>query len=166
MCSPYALPDGLPANVKTTPATIEQISSYEKLMLALYNDADHNATIGYGHLVHMGPVDGTESAEFRAGIGKERALELLAEDVAWAEHCVTIYVTAPLTQNQFDALVSFTYNVGVKDLHNAPFRKLLNAGNYSAVPAHLLLYDMSGGVRLAGLVIRRAWEADLFRKAA
>jgi lysozyme len=151
--------------MKTTPATIEQIASYEKLMLSLYNDANHNATIGYGHLVHLGPIDDTESAEFKHGIGKERALELLAADVAWAEHCVMIYVTAPLNQNQFDALVSFTYNVGVKNLHDAPFRKLLNADNYSAVPAHLLLYDMAAGVRLAGLVIRRAWEADLFRKA-
>lgn len=150
--------------MKTTPATVEQISTYEHLMLELYNDADHNATIGYGHLVHMGPINGTEG-EFTSGITKERALELLAHDVGWAEQTVMHQVTVPLNQNQFDALVSFTFNVGIGSEAHSTLIKQVNMGHVLLAGDEFLKWDHVNGVANLGLLRRRQAEQALFLKA-
>jgi lysozyme len=59
----------------------------------------------------------------------------LLEDVAYAEHAVQHLVKVPLTQNQFSALCSFTYNEGAGRLQTSTLLKVLNAGNYAAAPA-------------------------------
>lgn len=75
-------------------------------------------------------------------------------------------VTAPLSQNQWDALMSFTYNLGAANLESSTLRRLLNAGNYAAAAEQFARWNKAGGQVLAGLVRRRAAERDLFLGAA
>lgn len=138
------------------------IASFEGLSLRLYNDPAGHCTIGYGHLVHPGPCDGSEPAEFRRGITQARALALLRDDVATAEAAVNASVRVPLNQNQFDALVSFVFNVGTGAFKRSTLLRLLNAGDYDAVPAQLARWTRASGVELPGLVRRRAAEARLW----
>jgi hypothetical protein len=72
-------------------------------------------------------------------------------------------VTVPLSQNQFDALVSFTFNVGEGALAKSTLLKKLNAGKYSEVPAELMKWTKGGGRELPGLVRRRRAECALWR---
>ena len=95
----------------------------DRLVIAL------RPTIGYGHLVHTGKCDGSESAEFRKGVTRERALEILGEDAASAAAAVNDAVKVPLEQDQFDALTSFVFNVGSGAFGESTLLKLLNEGN-------------------------------------
>jgi lysozyme len=129
----------------------------------LYNCPANDCSIGFGFLVHHGPICGAASeAPFAGGISEERATELLLQDVAYAEHAVEHLVKVPLTQGQYDALVSFTYNEGAGRLQTSTLLKALNTGNYAAVPAELSKWVFGGGVKLPGLVTRRAAEARMF----
>jgi len=139
------------------------IARHEGMRLTLYNDPAGNATIGVGHLVHSGPINGSEPAEFRSGITESRALELLKEDVSTAVRAVNNLVKVPLNQNQFDALVSFTFNLGAGNLQKSDLLAKLNAGQYDAVPAELNRWVYGGGQVLPGLVTRRRDEGILFR---
>ena len=72
-----------------------------------------DCSIGYGHLIHLGSVCGVAfKAPFAAGISEEQGTQLLLGDVSYAEHVVEQLVKLPLTQGQYDALMSFTYNEG------------------------------------------------------
>jgi lysozyme len=73
---------------------------------------------------------------------------LLLEDVACAEHAVEHLVTVPLSQGQYDGLVSFSYNEGAGRLQTSTLLKELNAGKYAAVPAELLKWEFGDGVKL------------------
>jgi GH24 family phage-related lysozyme (muramidase) len=140
------------------------IARFEGFRGQLYNDAAGHATIGYGHLVHHGPIDGSEPAEFRKGISQERALELLQADAAKAAAEIVRSVKAPLEQHQFDALVSFAFNVGNGAFRESTLLRLLNEGHYDAVEAQLARWNKAGGKTLQGLVNRRAAEAKLFNR--
>ena len=141
------------------------IARFEGFRGQLYNDAAGHATIGYGHLVHHGPIDGSEPAEFRKGISQERALELLQADAANAAAEIARSVKVPLEQHQFDALVSFAFNVGNGAFRESTLLRLLNEGRYDAVEAQLARWNKAGGKTLQGLVNRRAAEAKLFNRA-
>jgi lysozyme len=68
----------------------------------------------------------------------------------------------PLTQGQYDALVSFPFNEGAGRLQASTLLKMLNAGNYQATAGQFGAWVYGGGVKLPGLVIRRAAEAEMF----
>jgi lysozyme len=138
------------------------IARFEGCVLKLYNDPTNNATIGVGHLVHMGPINGSEPGEFKHGITRERALELLQQDAAKAARAVRQAITVPLNQAQLDALISFTFNVGEGNLRSSTLRRKLNAGDHAAVPAQLTRWAFSGGKKLPGLIRRRQAEGALF----
>jgi len=138
------------------------IARFEGCVLHLYNDPTNNATIGVGHLVHLGPVNGNEPAEFKQGITRQRALQLLEEDAKQAGRAVRQAITQPLKQTEFDALVSFTFNCGAGNLQSSTLRRKLNAGNRAAVPAELMRWVYSGSKKLPGLVRRRQAEGALF----
>ena len=148
--------------LSTSTEGLEFIGQHEGLRLNLYNDPAGHTTIGYGHLVHYGAIDGSEPEEFKQGITKERALQLLAEDAANAAQAVKDLVTVSLNQAQFDALVSFTFNLGRGHLQSSDLLERLNNGEYSAVPYELSRWVYGGGVVLPGLVRRREEEGILF----
>jgi GH24 family phage-related lysozyme (muramidase) len=138
------------------------IARFEGFRPHLYNDAAGHCTIGFGHLVHHGPCDGTEAEHLRAGLSRQDALALLREDVAAKAGLVRDAVKVPLNQRQFDALVSFVFNVGEGNFGRSTLLRRLNAGKYDAVPAELRRWVKAGGRTLQGLVRRRAAEAALF----
>jgi len=138
------------------------IGRFEGFRGSLYNDAAGNCTIGYGHLVHRGRCNGSEPAEFKKGIGEQQAEELLRTDAQTAADAVRRFVHVPLNQAQFDALVSFVYNLGAGAFEGSTLLKDLNARNFAAVPGQLEQWVHAGGQVLAGLVARREAEARLF----
>lgn len=144
-------------------AGLNLIASFEGWRAQLYNDVANNATIGYGHLVHAGPISAADRAgPFGKGITQAQGLALLAQDAARMVAAVNQSVKVPLTQNQFDALVSFTYNVGVGAFQGSTLLKKLNAGDYAGAQAQFAAWNKAGGQVVAGLVRRRAEEAALF----
>jgi lysozyme len=138
------------------------IGHFEGFRGNLYNDAANNCTIGYGHLVHHGPCNGSEPAEFKRGISQHEAEQLLDRDAQGAADAVRRFVRVPLNQAQFDALVSFVYNLGAGAFEGSTLLKDLNARRYDAVPGQLEEWVHAGGQVLPGLVARRKAEARLF----
>jgi GH24 family phage-related lysozyme (muramidase) len=138
------------------------IARFEGCVLRIYNDPTNNATIGVGHLIHMGPINGREPPEFRQGITRARALELLTGDAGKAAQSVRQMIKVPLNQQQLDALISFTFNCGAGSLSVSTLRARLNRREYAAVPQELNKWVFSSGKRLPGLVRRRAAEGALF----
>lgn len=141
---------------------VRLIAGFEGFRSDLYNDPAGHCTIGYGHLVHLGNCDGSEPADLRKGISRKRARELLRDDAASAEAAVNDAVKVPLGQEQFDALVSFVFNVGTGAFRRSTLLRLLNDGGYDDVPKQLDRWVKAGGKTLEGLVRRRKDEGELF----
>lgn len=93
---------------------------------------------------------------------KQQAEEWLTEEIKEYETYVEDAVKLPLNQNQFDALVSWTYNLGPTNLNSSTMLKKLNAGEYEDVPEQIKRWNKAGGKVLEGLVRRRKAEALLF----
>lgn len=131
------------------------IKAFEKLVLTAYKPTPKdNWTIGWGHTgpgVTQGVVWDTVVAE-----------EYFRRDVMAAGAKVISTTDVPLTQNQFDALVSFTFNVGVTAEGHSTLIKLVNARQWAAAADQFLLWDKQDGVVLAGLTARRVAERTLF----
>ena len=149
--------------MNTSPEAIKKIAGFEANRLKPYNDLSGNATEGIGHLMHLGPLlPGEEQPETLA-----KSLSDFADDLKnRAEKFVELFVRVPLTQNRFDALVSFTYNLGAGTLQHLVSETGLNNRNYTAVPSKIVLYNKSrvNGVLVEelGLTRRRLWEAGLW----
>ena len=139
------------------------IGHFEGFRADLYNDPVGHCTIGFGHLVHHGPINGSEPAEFKRGITRERALELLQQDAGSAAGAISSSVTVKLSVTQADALISFAFNVGNGAFQESTLLKLLNQGDYDSVPAQLNRWTKASGRTLPGLVTRRKAEGALFR---
>ena len=138
------------------------IGRFEGFRGQLYNDAAGHCTIGYGHLVHLGHCNGSEPAAFKRGISEHEAEELLRRDAQAAADAVRRAVHVQLNQQQFDALVSFVYNLGAGAFEGSTLLKDINARNFAAVPGQLEEWVHAGGQVLPGLVTRRRAEARLF----
>jgi len=151
--------------MKTSDAGLKLIAEFEGFGAKLYNDPAGHCTIGYGHLLHLGACDGrSEEVPYKGSITIAQAQALLGEDVVRYEAYVKQYVRVPLNQSQFDALVSFCYNVGGGGLKNSSVVTVINQGRYDAVCAELRQYVHGVGmdVPLPGLVRRREAECKLF----
>ncbi|HLB04220.1 MAG TPA: glycoside hydrolase family protein, partial [Gaiellaceae bacterium] len=135
---------------------------FEGFRAELYDDPAGHCTIGYGHLVHRGRCNGTEAADLRRGITRERALELLREDAQKAASAVRESVRVPLAQHQLDALTSFVFNVGAGAFRRSTLLRKLNEGRYEQVPVQLTRWVKAGNRTLQGLVSRRRAEGLLF----
>jgi GH24 family phage-related lysozyme (muramidase) len=123
-----------------------------------YNDPTNNATIGFGHLLHLGPVTAHDNAQWGT-ITMQRGVQLLQHDAALAVTALGHYIHRPLEQCQVDALVSFAFNCGGGALAGSVGR----AVNANQDPtAALCQWDHSGHVVLQGLLDRRKREAHLF----
>lgn len=142
-----------PTELTTSDQGIELIASFEGLRLTSYRDPAGVLTIGYGH---------TNGVKEGQTITKEEALQLLKQDIQTAEKAVKRLVTVPLNQNQFDALVSFTYNLGQGNLSTSTLLKKLNKGDYEGAANEFERWVYAGGKKLNGLVTRRKREKELF----
>lgn len=143
--------------MRTSDRGISLIAEHEGWVPTIYKDAAGYPTIGYGHLLLPG-----EEIKFRNGITKEQGRELLRQDIKVAEDAVNKYVNASMTQNQFDALVSFTYNVGGGNFQNSTLRKRVNEGRITDAANEFLRWIRAGGKVLLGLQRRRAKERKMF----
>lgn len=140
---------------------LELIAGFEGFVRTPYNDAAGHATIGFGHLLHHGPVTDADRKEWGT-ISREKGLALLAQDVRAAEQAVHRFVTADLTQAQFDALVSFAFNVGARALQTSTLLRKVNACDRRGAADEFLRWTRAGGRELPGLVTRRKSERALF----
>lgn len=129
------------------------IKQFEGCQLIAYQDAVGVWTIGYGHTKNVSEGDIISSAQAEA---------LLVKELKEYENYVNKLVTVPLHDYQFDALVSWTYNLGPTNLANSTLLKKLNEGKYNEVPDEIRRWNRAGGKVLEGLVIRRDYEAKLF----
>jgi lysozyme len=152
----------VPAAAQLSEAGARFVARFEGFSGKLYNDPANHCTIGYGHLVHHGPINGSEPDEFCSGITEAAALALLREDAASAAAAVCAAAKVPLSQTQLDALISFTFNVGNGAFAKSTLLKLLNGGDYNSVPSQLGRWTKAGGKTLPGLVSRRTAEGELF----
>jgi lysozyme len=146
------------ANFKYGASGLALTERSESLRLDAYQDSVGVWTIGYGHT-------GTDVREGLT-ITEAQAVVLLSADVAWAVTCVNKFVTAAINQNQFDALVDFTFNLGGASLAQSMLLRLLNAGDFAGAAAQFLRWNKAGGKVLRGLTIRRQAEMDLFNTPA
>jgi GH24 family phage-related lysozyme (muramidase) len=138
------------------------IAEFEGLRQKLYNDPAGHCTIGIGHLVHRGPCNGREPARFKRGLTPAQAFALMQRDAQRFANAVN-GLRIPLNQNQFDALVSFTYNLGPGWTGwNNNLRRLLRARRFREVPRELMTWVHAGGRVVQGLVRRRKAEGRLF----
>ena len=106
-----------------------------------------------------------EQSRFDGGIIREEAAELLRRDVRIAASAVSRLITNPLADGQFDALVSFTFNLGAGALQRSSLRKKVNRGEHSDVPVELMKWVWSAGRKLPGLMRRRQAEGALYSAA-
>ena len=132
---------------------LDLIRFFEGLELNAYQCAAGVWTIGYGH---------TKDVQQGMTISEARANEMLAEELNEYESSINGLVTVELNQDQFDAMVSWVYNLGVGNLKASTLLKVLNAGDYDGVPAQMMRWNKAGGKVLEGLTRRRQAEADMF----
>lgn len=145
--------------MKTSRAGIDLIKEFEGLRLEAYLCPADVWTIGYGHT----SAAGAPLVQRGMKISAAEAERILARDLIKYESAVDRFVKVEISQNQFDALVSFAYNCGVGALAKSTLLKRLNAGHPDAVPAELMKWTKSGGRETFGLVRRRRAEAQLWR---
>jgi len=139
--------------MKVTDNLMTQLMVMEGLSLEAYEDCAGVLTIGYGH---------TKDVKMGDRISKYWAKELLKDDVREVEQQVQELNVAQ-TQGQFDALVSFTFNLGIGRLKNSTLLKVIReGGSMSAIKKEFKRWVYAGGKRLRGLERRREWEAKRF----
>ena len=147
-------------SIKVDNAGIDLIGQFEGLRLNAYDDGVGVWTIGWGTTVYP------NGQKVKKGdkITLEQAKQYKAHDLAKFEKAVNDAVKVPLNQNQFNALVSLAYNIGVSAFSYSTLVKSLNEGNYKAAADQFLVWVNAGGKRMQGLVNRRNKERELFLK--
>lgn len=137
-----------------SPQGLDAIKGFEQLRLTAYLDTGGVWTIGYGH---------TRSALSGMQISEARALMLLTEDVAEAVAAVNRLVRCPLEQFEFDALVSFVFNIGQSAFKTSTILRLINArSDHMCIAAEFLRWVYDNGKKIAGLETRRRKERLLY----
>ncbi|ETD67168.1 muraminidase [Pelistega indica] len=145
--------------VATSAEGIKFISRWEGFSAKPYRDVVGVPTIGFGATYYP---NGKRVTLNDAPITKEQGIELLKHTVQDFEDAVNTYVTVTLNQNQFDAIVSFAYNVGIEAFKKSTLLKLLNKGQPYAAAQEFLKWNKAGGKSIAGLSNRRKAEKELF----
>ena len=134
------------------------VSRYEGFRSNVYKVGGRgNPTIGFGHEVL--PME-----DFSGGITRDQGLQLLRQDLQIAVNKVNRYIKASLTQNQFDAVVSFSFNVGLSRSTTPSLINVINSGTTDAskIMNTFLMYNRAGSRVMNGLTQRRIAEANLF----
>ena len=149
---------------------IDFIRSVEGVKNFVYADSAGLPTIGVGHLLTQDEltsgkihIDG-KAYKYHEGLPDDVIDRLLLRDLHIAELVVNSNVKVKLTQSQYNALVSFTFNVGVGAFRNSTLLKRLNAGDYDSVTAQMRTWIFSAGQQIKGLKNRREKEIELWNR--
>ena len=134
---------------------LDLIKRFEGFSSTVYMCPGGYPTIGYGHVVK-------KHEDFSNGINEVKAENLLRQDAGIAERLVLRLIHVPLTDGQFDALVSFTFNLGGGALQRSTLRRKVNREEHGQVPAQLMRWVWAGGRKLKGLIRRREAESILY----
>jgi lysozyme len=142
----------------TNAAGLSLIRQAEGLRLRAYLCPANVWTIGIGTTVYP------DGRKVRSGdkCTAQQADSYLAHDLQEFEQAVAAMVTVPVTSNQFSALVSLAYNIGISALRGSTLLRLLNAGDYASAANQFLRWNRAAGRVLTGLTVRRRAERDLF----
>jgi lysozyme len=156
--------------MNVSPNAVAMIKHHEGVRQKPYRCPAKLWTIGVGHVMY--PDQGKLKLEDRMSVAlrpeddrsftMEEVDGILRSDLSRFERGVEQYITAPLTQGMFDALVSFSFNVGLGTLQRSTLRQKLNRGDKEGAAEELLKYCMAGGKILKGLQNRRIDERNLF----
>jgi lysozyme len=147
---------------------LELLEQWEGFKANVYKDSAGLPTIGVGHLLTKSELSSGKivinglPVQYSNGLTDQQVLNLLSQDVKPAEKAVNNGVKVTLNQNQFDALVSFTFNVGVGAFTSSTLLKVLNQQQYTEIPTQLLRWTRAGGQVVPGLVNRRQNEINLW----
>lgn len=143
---------------------------WEGLRTHVYLDSGGEPTIGIGHLLTRDErasgkiwING-QPVRYANGLTEQQCWDLLDQDLDIAEAAVNDRIIVPLTQNQFDALVSFAFNIGSEAFKKSTLVRALNQGQYDQVPTQLRRWVRDNGVVVPWLVNRREKEIDLWNK--
>ncbi|KAJ6440394.1 lysozyme [Purpureocillium lavendulum] len=143
-------------------ATVDLIKEFEGFVASPKPDPIGLPTVGYGHLCK---TKGCKEVPYKFPLTKDTATKLLKKDVAGFQNCITKVTNnkVKLNDNQYGALVSWSFNVGCGNAQSSQLVKRLNKGESPAkvLPAELPKWRMGGGKVLPGLVRRRAAEVKL-----
>jgi lysozyme len=135
----------------------------------MYRDSAGLPTIGIGHLLTQSELRSGKitalGVKWHLGLTDAQAMELFHHDTRWAREAVDDLVTVPLTQNQYDALVSFVFNIGAEAFKNSTLLHELNQGRYDQIPSLLRRWIHSAGKRDPILVARRETEIEQWKLA-
>ena len=156
--------------MKVSQKCINQIKQDEGVRNRPYQCPALLWTVGVGHVIDPNhakvPMANRKQLPIPAGwdrvLSNEEIDEILRKDLARFEQGVSRLITAPLTQGQFDALVSFSFNVGLGNLQNSTLRMKVNRQDYEGAAEQFLVWTKAGGKVLAGLVKRRTHEKEMF----
>lgn len=140
--------------MKVSKDCIDLVKHFEGFVAKAYKCPAGVWTIGYGHTLNVHPTD--VITEGQASVMLQEELDEFAEKVS--------KLVKKATQSQFDAMVSFAYNVGVAALASSTLLKKHNAGDYAEAQKQFLRWDKAAGKTLAGLTKRRVHEAALYGK--
>jgi lysozyme len=155
--------------METDHVLLEELEQVEGDSHRAYQDTRGFWTIGVGHCLTRDELTSGKitvagvSVIWRNGLTENQLQCLLLQDLGYATAAVNSLITVPLTQYEFDALVSFTFNVGIEAFRNSTLRRLLNAGYYDDVPTQLRrwVHNHDGSI-CRGLVARREREIELW----
>ena len=132
---------------------LQLTEQFEGVRLAAYQDQVGRWTIGYGHTLGVQPGDTCTQSQAEAW---------LQEDIQWATRVVDAMVKVRLTQNEFDALVDFTFNLGSGSFEHSQLLALVNQGDFANAANEFQKWDHAGGQVVAGLLRRRVAEQEEF----
>ena len=138
-----------------TQAGLDLIKKYEGFSATVYVCPAGYPTVGYGHVVRP-------NEDYSSPVSEAEAELLLRKDAQTAQNAVLRLITVSLTDGQFDALVSFTYNLGGGALQRSTLRSKVNREEHDDVPAEFMKWVWAGGRKLPGLIKRRRAEALLY----
>lgn len=151
---------------------LDFVKDYEHFEEKIYNDATGNATIGYGHLIHIGLISGATSEKpYLNGVTEPEASKLLLSRLMEFEVAVNSSVKVPLHQKEYDALVIFAYNIGARGAVSSKAIQAINMGMYELAPDEMMTWNKGKDpkthllVEMQGLINRRTDEIKIFRNA-
>ena len=145
--------------MKTSLNGLNLIKQFEGIKTSPYVDCAGLWTVGIGHLIGNGH---SLPDSYNRMFSVDECYALLATDVTRIERGVARFISVPLTQNQFDALVSFTYNLGIGTLQRSQIRQKINRGDIQSAIQSWAKYNKANGIVKKGLTARRNAEIALF----